>query len=289
MIHSVAVIGVGAMGGPMAQRLLAAGYELTACDPNDAATAKLAESGARVAQTPADCVRADLVIVMVATPDQVEQVLFGTAGLVSAVQPERRPLVALMGTMSPQTSREMHRRLTGEGVSMIEAPVSGGIPAAQKGTLSVMIGGSEEAVAEVTPVFRHFGTEHFHVGDIGAAQTVKILNNILGVVNGMVSAETYRLAIEHGLDLRQTARILEASTGRNWLSVGDGPGPKYAAMTANQDFASAMTIVTKDLALAKALASEVEGSYPLIEGFAAMLNTLGPETRENWIRVASKA
>ena len=290
MVKSVAVIGLGAMGAPMAKRVKDAGFQLTVCDANQAATAPFAQSGVRVVRSAAECAAADLVIVMVATPEQVREVLLGEKGLRAGLRPNHAPLVALMGTMSPNTVRELEESLRPSGVRLIDAPVSGGTMGAQQGTLTIMSGGAAEDVERAKPVFACFGSNHFHLGPVGAAQTIKILNNILGILNSFVSAETYRLGLEYGLDPRQVARVFETGTGRNWLSVGDsGPVPIYSAMLRAQSFDAGLSIIRKDLELARELASQVDGKYPLIDGFSRLAAGLGQETLDSWLRLIDSA
>lgn len=286
MIRTVAVIGLGAMGAPMAKRLHDAGFALTVCDPNPAAVAPLAALGASVAATSAECAAADLVIVIVATPAQVREVLLGGQGVIAGLAGDRSPLVAVMGTMAPETVRELDAGLRPAGARLIEAPVSGGAMGAEQGTLTIMTGGADEDVAAAGPVFAHLGTDRFHCGSLGSAQTVKILNNILGIVNSFVSAETFRLAREAGLDINQVARILETGTGRNWITANPGgPGAMYAAMLRAQSFDAGLAIIRKDLELATGLAARSEGRYPLIDGFAELARHLGDETLATWRRI----
>lgn len=289
MIQTVAVIGLGAMGAPMARRVQGAGFELTVFDTNPAVLAAFEERGAKIARDAAACASCDMTIVLVATPEQVREVLLGDRGLCAAFAPDRSPLIALMGTMSPATVRDLEEAVRGAGGRLIDAPVSGGTVRAEEGTLAIMIGGEDEDVDEATPVLAAMGADRFHLGPVGAAQTLKILNNIIGIVNSIVSAETYALALENGLDVKQVARVFEAGSGRNWLSQGPaGPSPIYKAMLEAQDFTrSGLTILRKDLSLATELANAAPGAYPVIDGFAAIVNALGDETRRNFERVGS--
>ncbi|PMS30112.1 3-hydroxyisobutyrate dehydrogenase [Trinickia symbiotica] len=287
MVQSVAVIGLGAMGAPMARRLQDAGFDLTVCDAREAALLPFARSGARIVRTAAQCAAADMVIVMVATPAQARQVLLGDEGLRAGLQEYRAPLVALMGTMAPETVREFEVTLRLAGMRLVDAPVSGGAMGADQGTLTIMTGGAAEDIAVVEPVFACLATNRFHCGPVGAAQTVKILNNILGIVSSLMSAETYRLALEYGLELNQLARVFETGTGRNWISAGkDGPAAMYASMLSAQSFDAGLAIVRKDLKLAKELASQVKGNYPLVNGLSQLADALGEETLDTWQRLA---
>lgn len=291
MTRSVAVIGIGAMGGPIARRLQAGGFDLTVCDRSEGAIASFSGSGAKVANTPADCANADLVIVMVATPDQVWEALLGEQGLVEGVETGKEPLVALMGTMSPEAVRNFEAALAERRVRMLDAPVSGGVPRAIDGTLTILIGGAEADIAAARPAFECIGNNQFHLGPVGSAQVLKILNNILGIANGVLSAETYRLALEYGLNLGEVARAFDTGTARNWLSsFPAGPVTAIAMMTTSKPYDdSRWTVIRKDLDLALELAAKVDGKYTAIEGLAALVHALGQDHLRSWQRVAAEA
>ena len=286
-VRTVAVVGAGAMGAPMARRLLEAGFGVTVCDRSPSALAPLAGAGARVADKAADCAGCDLVIVIVATPQQAEQVLLGEAGLHQGFVAGHLPLVAMMGTMAPETMQRLDGEMRGVGVPLIDAPVSGGPLRAAQGTLTIMTGGDADLIARAQPVFAHIGSHQFHCGPVGAAQTVKLLNNIVGIANSMVAAEAYRLAIEHGLDPAQVARVFEQSSGRNFLSADpEGPAASYAAMTRSREgFDGLVAVMRKDIALAGALAAQRPGRYPSLDALQALLQHVGDESWENWRQV----
>ena len=284
MIRSVAVIGVGAMGAPMARRLQAAGFELSVCDRNEAVTASFAQARARVATTPADCAGADLVIILVATPDQMRDVVLGERGLKAGLTSQRSPIVAVMSTVNADALESLAQALRPLGVRVIDAPVSGGVPAAEQGTLTIMTGGEAQDVEAARPVFASMGTQLIHCGALGAAQTMKIANNILGIANAVIAAEAYRLAAEHGLDLAHVSRVFEASTGRNFRSK-DPAGPQAVYATAARDragFESLASIMRKDMGLAVELASRAQGAYPVVRGLKSLIESLGDETFANW-------
>jgi 3-hydroxyisobutyrate dehydrogenase len=286
-ISSVAVIGVGAMGGPMARRLLAAGFRVTVYDRNLSALEPLAVAGARIASDAATCADCDLVIVIVATSQQAEQVLLGERGLREGVRPNHTPLVAVMATMSPDAIRRLDDALSACGMRLIDAPVSGGPLRAERGTLSIMTGGDPKVVAVADAVFGHIGSHRSYCGTVGAAQTVKLLNNIIGVANSLVAAEAYRLAVEQGLDLVHVARVFETGTGRNFVSADPaGPAPTYEAMTrSRQGFDGLVAVMRKDIGLASAIAEQLPGTYPALKALQALLERVGDESWMNWQRV----
>jgi 3-hydroxyisobutyrate dehydrogenase len=287
MVESVAVVGVGAMGGPIARGVRTGGFDLTVCDVSDEALRPFAAEGVKTTTRPADCAACDLVAILVATVDQTRSVLLGEDGVASAVSPERSPLVAVMSTVGRDAILELENSLRPFGVRLVDAPISGGSVRAREGTLSVIMGGDRADVEMARPVMACLGPELFHCGPVGAAQTVKVINNILGMVNTITAAEAYRLAVEHELDLAETTRILDVSTGRNWLSaVPDEAARSFGTFTSTRRaFDSLMAIMRKDASLGLELVSDSDGEFPVIERVATLVNSLGDETFDNWCAV----
>lgn len=291
MVKSVAVVGVGAMGGPIARRIQSGGYELTVCDANDEALRRFDDGSALVTREPSACSAADLVLVLVATADQVREVVLGPSGIVAGLDSQRSPLVAVLSTVGRDTVVDLEQILAPMGMRLIDAPISGGPVRAEEGRLAVMMGGSAADVMAARPVMECLGPQVFHCGPVGAAQTIKIANNIIGVLNVLLAAEVYRLIVDHGLNLEDATPILDAGTGRNWLSSTPGEAASsLATFTATHDaFDGLMRIIRKDVALGLELRSGSTGAYPLIEGLAPIVNSLGDETYENWRAVGGQS
>jgi 3-hydroxyisobutyrate dehydrogenase-like beta-hydroxyacid dehydrogenase len=284
MPQSVAVIGVGAMGAPMARRIHAAGFNLTVCDKSEEALAPFAKSGVPVTRKPSDCSTSDIIIVLVATPGQLRDVVLGEHGIKSGLAPGQSPILVVSSTVPPGAVHELQESLKETAVRVVDVPISGGVVRAEHGTLTIIMGGEAADVESVKPVFATLGTQMFYCGGTGAAQTMKIVNNILGVVNYLVVAEAYRLAVEHGLTLADTTQVLEVSTGRNFLSadVSEVPATFSAYTKTRRDSTTLMSILRKDIGLALELASESQGEYPVIAGLMPVLDSLDDETFENW-------
>jgi 3-hydroxyisobutyrate dehydrogenase-like beta-hydroxyacid dehydrogenase len=287
-IRSVAVIGLGAMGAPMAQRVQAAGYELTVCERNPAALAPFVQGGAHIAATPADCAGADLVIVLVATPEQVQDVVLGAQGVCAGLGGSKSPILAIMSTVPADSVKRLGEVLRPRSVRVIDAPVSGGYSRAQEGTLTTMIGGDPDDVKAVDAVFSCFANNRFHCGALGAGETMKIINNMLGLANVVLAGEAYKLALNQGLDLADVARVVDVSSGRNAFSADPaGPQAKYATMTRDHEaFDSLMAIIRKDLHLAVETAAATGENYPALRSIEAVVAKLGEETFEDWLRIA---
>jgi 3-hydroxyisobutyrate dehydrogenase len=286
MIHSVAVIGIGAMGAPMARRIHAAGLQLVVCDGNRAAAEKFSQLKARVVATPADCANADIVLVVVSTAEQVRNVIVGKDGVLSGLAPQHSPIIVVVSTVSAEALDAIAQQLP-PNVRMIDAPVSGGTGGAERGTLTMLTGGDERDIATATPVFDILATTQIHCGRLGSAQSMKILNNTLGISIAVIAGEVYRLAIERGLDVARVSQVLEACSGRNVRSM-DPAGPKrgYAEMARDRRiYDGTEAIMRKDLGLAVEMTAGTAGEYPAIRGLKALIDTLGGETYDTWRRV----
>jgi 3-hydroxyisobutyrate dehydrogenase len=174
-------------------------------------------------------------------------------------------------------------------VRLIDAPISGGALRAEVGSLAIIMGGEDDDIDFARPVMESLGTQLFHCGPVGAAQTVKIINNILGIASTHFAAEAYRLALDHGLSVTDTAAVLEASTGRNYLSENAGEAAASFAKWAGtrREFDSLRSIMLKDLGIALELTSASQGSYPATERLMSLVGSLGDETFENWCTVGA--
>jgi 3-hydroxyisobutyrate dehydrogenase-like beta-hydroxyacid dehydrogenase len=286
VIQSVAVIGVGAMGAPMARRVHAAGFDVTVCDRDEQALAAFAAQGVKVAREAADCAGADLVLVLVSTPQQAWDVVAGEHGLLSR-RDGQGSVVAVMATINPGPMRRLEEAVAGTGLRIIDTPISGGVIRAESGDLSVIMGGDDAVLDEVTPVYEAFSRIRLRVGDVGSAQTAKVVNNMLGVASFLVAGEAYRIALEHGLKLSDVMRVMEVSSGRNWLSADLAESQStFAAYSASAEASEAVrAILRKDIDLALELGGDIDGQFPVAQGLRSVLETLGPETYRSWAMV----
>jgi 3-hydroxyisobutyrate dehydrogenase len=195
-VTRVAFLGLGAMGLPMAGRLMDTGYDLTVWNRTPGRDRELVSRGARSASTPADAARAaDVVLTMLADPPALEQVLFGPDGVAETVGPEA--VLIDLSTVGPAAIRAAAARL--EPVAVLDAPVLGSVPHAKEGTLSILIGGEPNALDRCVKVLEALGTVR-HVGPLGAGATIKLANNA-GVMSAMaclgeVLAFTDRLGLD---------------------------------------------------------------------------------------------
>ncbi|HIW63240.1 MAG TPA: NAD(P)-dependent oxidoreductase [Candidatus Stackebrandtia excrementipullorum] len=203
-------IGLGAIGAPMATNILANGLHLTVWNRTASKTVALAEKGAAVAATPAGAAEDIVFTVLTDLPD-VEQVLAGPEGLLAgwAERGTRDPVLVVMGTVSPTAVRALAASLADEhGVSVVDAPVSGGDEGARNGRLSIMVGGEADTVERLTPYFDAMGSTVRHLGPVGSGQVAKSCNQIVVAATVIALAETFVYARQTGLDMEALAELL---------------------------------------------------------------------------------
>ena len=257
---AVAWIGLGAIGAPMARALAGARLPVTAYDLFPAAREAIAEAAA-TAGTAREAVRgAEVVAVMVATPDQLDAVLFGEedgiAGELTA-----GTLLLIMSTVGPAALDATAARLEGTGVRIVDAPVSGGAARAADGDLLVMVGGAESDVAAARPVLDALASNAPVVGPKpGDGQRFKIVNQLLCGVHIAAAGEALALADSMGLDLRQVHEVLGTGAAASFMFGDRG---QRMVDGAYDDVRSALTIFVKDMGLVAEAAEEVGQQVPL--------------------------
>ncbi len=222
MSERVGLIGLGIMGGGMARNLLKAGFPLVVWNRTASRMQPLVEAGADAAKSPADlAARCDVIITIVSDTPDVQQVVLGEQGVAQGAKPGA--LVIDMSTISPQTTREIAATLAEKGLKMLDAPVSGGSEGAANGTLSIMVGGPADQVARARPYFEAMGKTITYVGDHGAGQTVKLVNQILVVINALAVGEALLFAQAGGLDLQKTLDAVVGGAAGSWMLSQRGP------------------------------------------------------------------
>ena len=286
-IRSVAVIGVGSMGAPMAAHARRAGFALTLCDANREALATFPDADVRTTTIPAECAGCDVALILVATPEQLRTVTVGENGL-ARIPPRGLPrYIVVASTVSPDDMAALAGAFADLPVRIVDAPVSGGVVAARKATLTFLVGGDEAGVAALRPLFEAMGQAVFHCGPVGAGQITKAINNIVAITNLMVSAEAYAIALANGLTLDRLLPALESGSARNFLSRDANTPPEvYAAWSGTQrEFDGVQTINRKDIDLALRL-TPGDLPVPTIAALRRLLDATGAETLENWRRIA---
>ncbi len=203
----VGFIGLGSQGAPMARRIVEGGYELVLWGRRPESVAPFADTAAKVAGSPAELAAvSDLVCLCVVGDDDVRQVLQGDDGVLAGLAPGG--IIAIHSTVHPDTCREIAELAGAQGVSVVDAPVSGGAPAAAEGTLLVMVGGDDGIVETCRPVFATYADSVVHLGPLGAGQVTKILNNLLFSANLGSAISTLELGESLGVPRDRLCEVL---------------------------------------------------------------------------------
>jgi 3-hydroxyisobutyrate dehydrogenase len=203
----VGFIGLGSQGGPMARRIVEGGFELTLWARRPASVEPYADTATKVAETPAELgAMSDLVCLCVVGDDDVRQVLEGETGVLAGMKPGG--IVAIHSTVHPETCRELAETAAAQRITVIDAPVSGGAPAVEEGTLMVMVGGEHADVEKCRPVFATYSDAIVHLGALGSGQVAKILNNLLFTANLGSAMSTLELGDALGIARDRLCQVL---------------------------------------------------------------------------------
>jgi len=237
-------VGVGRMGGPMASRLLDAGYRLVVFDTSTEATRALAGRGAQVARSAEEVASlAEIVFVSLPTPPIVQQVALGPDGLSAGT---RARIVVDVSTTGPAVAGTVARGLAEKHITYVDSPVSGGIAGATKGTLAVMVACPKATYEEVEPILKNFGKTFYTGEKAGLAQTAKLANNLLAAAALVVSSEAVVMGVKAGLDPKVLIDIINAGSGRNSATQDKFP---RSVLPRTFDFGFATGLSYKDVRL----------------------------------------
>ncbi|MEN4474486.1 NAD(P)-dependent oxidoreductase [Mycolicibacterium cosmeticum] len=210
----VGFIGLGSQGGPMARRIVEGGYDTTLWARRAASLDPYAGTAAKTASTPAELGAAsDLVCLCVVGDDDVREVLFGADGVMEGLAPGG--MVAIHSTIHPDTCREIAETASAQGVSVIDAPVSGGGPAVEAGQLLVMVGGADADVEKARPVFATYADPIVHLGPLGSGQVAKILNNLLFSANLGAAMSTLELGEALGVPRDKLCEVISRGSANS--------------------------------------------------------------------------
>jgi 3-hydroxyisobutyrate dehydrogenase len=262
----IGFVGLGNMGAPMARRLMNAGYPLTVADASaDAVQRFLSNEGAEPARSLRELGSScRVVITMLPDGNAVREVLLSDNGVASGLRPGS--IAIDMSSAAPISTREIHDELARRGVSLIDAPVSGGVKKAGEGTLAVMAGGDADIVARCRSLLENFG-KIFLTGGSGSGHALKSLNNYLSAAALAITAEAVMAGERFGLDPGTMLEVLNASTGRN--TATDHKYPTFVLpRTFNSGFA--LGLMAKDLRLALDLVRSMGTPCRLLEDCTAL-------------------
>lgn len=261
----VSFIGIGAIGLPMAKRLVPH-YSLTAYDPATERVEELSALGAQPADSASKAASvSDVVILMVATPAQLEQAIFGPGGAAEGLS--AGSTLVIMSSVGIDAVRSAAERLVPRGVAVVDAPVTGGVVRAVTGELSILTGGNAREIERVTPVLEHLGANIVRCGDkVGDGQAVKLVNQLLCSVHLAVAGEALAFARKLGLDPDEVLKTVGGGAAASFMLNDRGPrmlAPETAPVL------SAVDIFVKDSSLVKEAAERAGAYVPLLDQAAS--------------------
>jgi len=266
-VERVAFLGLGTMGAAMAANLARAGFPVTAWNRTEGRAPELKELGVDLAANPAAAAAAaDVVVICVSDTSDVEDVLFGTDGVVEGAREDT--LVVDCSTIAPSGSWDFAARLRERGLHMIDAPVSGGSEGARNATLTIFVGGDASDVERARPVLDAIGRTITHVGPIGAGQAVKAVNQVILAGTYLGVAEGIVLAIKAGLDVEQVVEALGGGAAQSWVLAN-----RSGRMIDNEyPLGFKVALHRKDLGIALDLAAQLGAALP-VSALAAQLES----------------
>jgi len=252
-------IGLGAMGKPMAKRLIAASHDLFVYDVSKSAVGELVKRGARNCVSPLEVAK-ETEITFLSLPNSaiVARVVAGDKGVLLGAGEGH--IIIDLSSVDPQSTRKLAADAAERGVDYMDAPVSGGVAGAEAGTLAIMLGARPASVEKVLPVLGHLGKKISHVGDVGAGDAVKIVNNLLLGANMAALAEALVLGKKMGLDAVTMSEIIGQSSGKSY--VLDAKMEKFI-MQGDFKPGFAVDLQYKDLGLAMDAAKEAKMPLPM--------------------------
>jgi 3-hydroxyisobutyrate dehydrogenase-like beta-hydroxyacid dehydrogenase len=214
-IKRVGLVGLGKMGRPIARHLRSRGFQVAGYDIDRATAGRATQDGTPVVDSLAKVAAAsDLLLILVGFDSEVEAVIFGGDGVLSHLQPGS--IVVVSSTVAPQTMKRLARRLEGHELHLVDAPLTRGEEAAEKGRLLVLAGGEPELVERCRPVFSAFADPVHHIGPLGAGQVGKMVNNLILWSCMSANFEGLKLGAALGVDPEALRRALVDSSANNW-------------------------------------------------------------------------
>lgn len=261
----ISFIGLGNMGAGMAQNILNAGHELTVFDLNHGAMQSFVKKGAKAASSASESVQAaDAIITMLPAGTHVKSVYLGTDGLISSAR--KGAVMMDCSTIDVDSARLVITAATKAGMKMVDAPVSGGVAAAASGSLTFMVGGSDDAFNAAEKILSNMGVNIIHAGKAGTGQAAKICNNMMLGIQMVSVSEAFILAEKLGLEAQKLFDISSKASGQCWSLTSYCPAPKLVPTSpANNDYKAGFSaaMMLKDLRLAQEAAAASGAVTPL--------------------------
>jgi 3-hydroxyisobutyrate dehydrogenase len=271
----IAFIGLGHMGAPMVKNLMKHQHDVCVFDLSTAAIESLAKEGAKPVSTLKEAAKqAEVIITMLPTGDNVAEVCLKNEGLFEAA--EKGTLFIDCSSIAVDKARNIHELAIKKGMQMVDAPVSGGVAGAEAGTLTFMVGGSQEDFSRAKPILELMGKTIIHAGEAGTGQAAKICNNMILGISMIAVSEAFMLAKKLGLDPQKLFEISSHASGQCWSMTSYCPVPGILPnVPSSRDYQAGFTtaMMLKDLKLSQAAAQQVNAATPL-GAEATMLYTL---------------
>lgn len=272
MPERIGFVGLGTMGQPMASNLLRAGHPLTVFDLRPEPVEELAGLGAEPAGSAAAAAAgAEVVITMVPSSPHVEAAVLGAGGVLEGLRPGRTLIE--MSTIDPLVTRKVAEAAAARGVRMLDAPVSGSLPRAIDGTLTIMVGGPREVFEACLPILQRMGENIFHVGAVGMGETVKLCNNLMAAISQIAMSEAFAIGVAAGADPKVLHQVISKSSGDCWTLRTRPPCPGLVeGAPVDQDWAPGFMVdlMLKDVNLVLSLARGV-GATTVLGAIAGQL------------------
>jgi 3-hydroxyisobutyrate dehydrogenase len=248
----IGFIGLGNIGKPMALNLIRKGYSLTVYDVRHEPIEELANTGVKSAKSPQEVAEhSDIIITSLPAPSDVEVVFLGKGGVLKGA--EQGCIIIETSTIDPLTIRRIASEAGKKDVHVLDAPVSGGVGAAEKGTLTIMVGGNKQIFEKCKHILKVIGKEIFYVGEVGMGKIYKISTNISAGINTVGTCEAIIWAVALGADLKTLYKIMKKSAANSWVLE------KAILRIVEGDFKPSFALrwMRKDLELAWKIASEL--------------------------------
>lgn len=265
----IGFVGLGRMGNPMVRRLIEAGYSVAAYDVSDEARSRVLAIGAAVAGSAEEVVAGSTVVILMLPDSAAVEAVLSNQALLRAMEPST--LVVDMSSSEPLRTKDLASRLGRQGLRMIDAPVSGGVAGAEKGTLTVMVGADDEALADASPVLEVFGRV-VHAGPVGSGHAVKALNNLMSATHLWITSEAIIAGRRFGLDPQTMLAIFNSSSGRSGSTENKWPN---FILTETYSSGFGLRLMLKDMKIAVQLAEQ-----------SGVPSVLGAEAVEVWSEAA---
>ena len=257
-LPTIGFVGLGNMGGPMAKRLVGAGYEVKAFDINDSALAEVTAVGAAAASSATDCAtNVDMFLTSLPRPDHVEAVMSGSDGALAAM---RSGSIWVDLTTNKKELVQSFAEQAPEGVTVVDSPVTGAVDGARTGKLTLFIGGDEASVERVAPVLDNLGLV-IKSGALGNGNVVKLVTNQLWFIAAAAIGEGFATGMANGVDLDTLWYAIKESVGDSFVARHDAP----SIFAGHYDPSFSLDLCLKDLGLVQALSHNVRTDLPMTE------------------------